>query len=148
MTRPKTSNGELSELSQLVLEAHRNNPSATLNELAEATGYSRTAVYYHLNNLQAQGVVICVRRERAAKQPKEQSRKQTSKKTAKKVNESFNAGNAFHTNSTNSVRDAEQKRIDKVVEDAERNEASGVVPAGANIFFDHRVRRVLGRKAG
>lgn len=47
MTRPKNA----SKLSQLVLTAYRDNPSASLNELAAATGYSRTAVYYHLKNL-------------------------------------------------------------------------------------------------
>lgn len=132
MTRPKNSN----ELSQLVLDAYRDNPSASLNELAKATGYSRTAVYYHLNNLQAQGVVIRVRRERAAK------------KGVKAATPKTNAGNAFRTNSTNNVRTDEQKRIDMVVKEAQRKEAEGIVPAGVNMFFDHRVRRVLGRKTG
>lgn len=130
MTRPKG----LNELSQIILKAHQANPNATLNELAAATGYSRTAVYYHLNNLQKQGVVLYVRRERVRKSA-------TQPKTK-------NAGNALRTNSAKKVRTAEQKRIDMVVKEAQRKEAEGVVPAGVNMFFDHRIRRVLGRKAG
>lgn len=129
MTRPKN----LNALSDVVLKAHQANPNATLNELAKATGYSRTAVCYHLKNLQNHGLVIRVRRERA------------SKKAAKPKT---NAGNAFRTNSTNRVRTDEQKRIDMVVEAAQRKEAEGVVPAGVNMSFDHRIRRVLGRKTG
>lgn len=138
MTRPKNRN----RLSQLVLDAYRDNPSASLNELAKATGYSRTAVYYHLNNLQAQGVVIRVRRERASKNSAGQPR---AKKT---VNKSFNAGNAFRTNAVNKTRKSEQERIDMVVQMVKEKEAKGIIDTGVNIFFDRRVRRVIGRKAG
>lgn len=136
MTRPRTSSGQLSELSQLVLQAHRDNPSATLNELAKATGYSRTAVYYHLNNLQQQGIVIPVRRERA------------SKKNFVKVQKPRPAGDAFRPNAVHKVRAGEQERIEMVVRMAKEKEAAGIIDTGVNIFFDHRVRRVLGRKAG
>lgn len=136
MTRPKTSNGELSELSQLVLEAHRNNPSATLNELAEAVGYSRTAVYYHLNNLQKQGIVIRVRRERA------------SKKNFVKTPRPTNAGNAFRPNAISTPRANEQEGIEAVVKMVKEQESQGIFNTSVNIFSDHRVRRVLGRKAG
>lgn len=138
MTRPKNP----SELSQLVLTAYRDNPRASLNELAAATGYSRTAVYYHLKNLQEQGVVIRVRRERAEKKPRNQSAK------GKRVNKSFNAGNAFRRNANNATRATEQERINMVVEEAKRKEAEGIVPTGVNMFFDHRVQRVFGRKTG
>ncbi len=138
MTRPKNP----SELSQLVLTAYRDNPSASLNELAAATGYSRTAVYYHLKNLQEQGVVIRVQRERAEKKPRNQSAK------GRRVNKSSNAGNAFRTNANNKTRATEQERINMVVAEAKRKEAEGIVPTGVNMFFDHRVQRVFGRKTG
>ena len=131
MTRPKN----LNALSDVVLKAHQANPKASLNELAQATGYSRTAVYYHLKNLQKHGVVIYVRRERASKKAANEPKVK-------------NAGDAFRPRSTNKARTAEQKRIDMVVEAAQRKEAEGVVPAGVNMFFDHRIRRVLGRKTG
>jgi biotin operon repressor len=137
MTRPKS----MSNLSQIVLDAYRANPSASLNELAKATGYSRTSVYYHLDNLQKQGIVIRVRRERAAKNDSVAVEK-------KKVNISFNAGDAFRPNAVSKVRESEQKRIDMVVKMVEEKEANGIISTGVNIFFDRRVRRVLGRKAG
>jgi biotin operon repressor len=138
MTRPQKTN----QLSQLVMDAYQENPNATLNELAKATGYSRTAVYYHLSNLKEQGIVIPVRRERAAKSNYVKAEK-------KKVNKSFNAaGDAFRTTTTNKARSVEQERIELVVRMAKEKEAAGNIATGVNMFFDHRVRRVFGRKAG
>lgn len=87
-------------------------------------------------------MVIRVRRERAEKKPRNQSAK------GKKVNKSFNAGNAFRTNANNKTRATEQERIDMVVAEVKRKEAEGFVSTGVNMFFEHRVRRVIGRKAG
>lgn len=40
-----------------VLRAYRNHPSASMRELSKATGLSLTTVYYHMRNLQLDGLV-------------------------------------------------------------------------------------------
>lgn len=47
-----------------VLRAYRSNPSGTLKELVQAAGYSKTTVYYHLSNLQNEGVITRERKPR------------------------------------------------------------------------------------
>lgn len=131
---------------QLVLQAFRDNPGASLDELVKTVGYSKTAVYYHLSNLKNEGLITRENRPRgvyvrAAKQKETKAPK-------KKINKAFNAGNAFRPNAVNKTRSSEQKRIDLVVQMAKEKEAQGIIDAGVNIFFDRRVRRVLGRKAG
>lgn len=123
---------------QLVLDAYRSNPAASLQELVAKVGYSRTAVYYHLSNLKNEGVIT--------RENKPRGRYVRVAKVAKSI--ATNAGNAFRPNATNKKRTTEQKRIDMVVETAKAKEAAGVIDSGVNIFYEHRIHRVLGRKAG
>lgn len=127
----------------LVLDAYRANPDASLDELIKAVGYSRTAVYYHLSNLKREGVIT---RENKPRGRYVRVAKPKTEKAAKAI--TTNAGNAFRPNATNKKRTTEQQRIDMVVEDAKAKEAAGVIDSGVNIFHEHRVHRVLGRKAG
>lgn len=145
MTRSFNPNNEVR---QLVLSAFRNDPTASIDELVKAVGYSKTAVYYHLSNLINEGIITRENRPRGVYPRVAKAAKPKAEKIVKAPKPTTNAGNAYRTNSTNRVRTDEQKRIDMVVEAAQRKEAEGIVPAGVNMFFDHRVHRVLGRKTG
>lgn len=145
MTRTLNPNNKVR---QLVLQAFRENPGASLDELVTTVGYSKTAVYYHLSNLKNEGLIIRENRPRGVYVRVAKPKEIKAKAPKKKVNEAFNAGNAFRPNAVNKTRSSEQKRIDLVVQMAKEKEAQGIVDTGVNIFFDHRVRRVLGRKAG
>jgi len=54
MARKKNPNNEGR---QSILRAFRKDPSASMQELVRATGYSQTTVYYHLHNLMDEGVI-------------------------------------------------------------------------------------------
>ncbi len=140
---------------QIVLAAYRSNPSASLAELVKLTGYSQTAVYYHLNNLNKEGVISrenrprggYMRTDKRLPQTGYQSEETRAKKAegARKNLASFR--DKTHT-SKNKKRTTEEERIEEVVRMAKEKEAAGILTDGVNVFQDHRVRRVLGRKAG
>ena len=88
-----------------VLRAYRQDPSGSLSDLVLATGMSQTAVYYHLNNLQNEGVITrsTMRKGRKA-DPQKQAAKRVS--VPKAINK----------------KDALEKRIEKVVRMAKKRE--------------------------
>ena len=88
-----------------VLRAYRQDPSGSLRDLVRATGLSQTAVYYHLNNLQNEGVIT---RSTMRKGRKGRPQKPTAKQAIlpKAINK----------------KDALEKRIAKVVRMAKKRE--------------------------
>jgi DNA-binding transcriptional ArsR family regulator len=88
-----------------VLRAYRQYPSGSLSELVRATGLSQTAVYYHLGNLQNEGVITrsTMRKGRKADPQKRAAKRASLPKAIDK-------------------KDALQKRIEKVVRMAKKRE--------------------------
>lgn len=88
-----------------VLRAYRLDPSGSLSDLVQATGLSQTAVYYHLNNLQNEGVITrsTMRKGRKAGSQKPTAIQATLPKAINK-------------------KDALEKRIEKVVRMAKKKE--------------------------
>jgi hypothetical protein len=126
---------------QLVLSAFRADPDASLDQLVKICGYSKTAIYYHLNNLQNEGIINRENRPRG-------QYVRVQKPKVVKAQKKISAGNAFRQNSSKPIKADEMARIEMVVRMAREKEAAGIMTDGVNIFQDHRVRRVLGRKAG
>jgi biotin operon repressor len=127
---------------QLVLSAFRADPTASLDQLVKICGYSRTTIYYHLSNLRNEGIIIRENR------PRGQYVRGVQKPKAAKPQKKSSAGDAFRPNSSKPKKLDEQARIEMVVRMAKEKEAAGIMTDGVNIFQDHRVRRVLGRKTG
>jgi len=136
-----------------VLMAVTKNPIATLREIEKLTGIRRSSVNKHLRNLQDEGLVNRdgIRRGRRTPAQRMSQHGYQSEETCEKKSKAASAnraGDAFRTHTSKSKRNVEQERIDMVVRMVKEKEAAGIITDSVNVFDDHRVRRVLGRRTG
>lgn len=132
-----------------VLRAYRRNPSATLKELVQATGYSKTAVYYHLGNLQNEGVITRERKPRrvyvqTVKAVKPSVMIDPQKSAAGRQGK---GGDAFSPRKSTKDKGL-QKRINKVVREAKRREARGELINAVDVVMHLPIRLTNATKVG
>lgn len=114
-----------------VLNSYRSNPKATLEAMAAKAGLTVNAVYYHLCNLRADGVIKFVPYPRGKRKDQAQS-----------------GGDAF-TPKKSKKDTGLQERIDDLVADVKHKQALGVdVDPGVNIFDRRHIHGIRGTKTG
>jgi len=107
-----------------VLAACRANPRITLDELAELVGKSQTTVYYHLRNLEEEGLI---QRENQVGQhvhPRQDGRKA---RALSNINPSRRGRKRVRKVVKRDTKDALQARIDAVVAAAQAQEQADAV---------------------
>jgi len=133
-----------------ILAACRNNPRITLDELVELIGKSQTTVWYHVRNLQREGLIQRENRvgqqvhprksKNAYSAPKQDGRKARALTNA---NPSRRGPKKVRKVIKRDTKDALQARIDAVVaaaQDKEQAEASGVDVVRSNGRRAHSMR--------